>query len=82
MMATKKHAERLETLIEVIITSPSMSSCFSNTASILRSLRARFHLNMTEKKLQQHVETLVESSINSLTTKLYDSFQYLTNDIY
>ena len=28
-----------------------------------------------------HVDTMVEQSINSLTTKLYDGFQYLTNGI-
>lgn len=82
LVAARKHTERLVTLIEILITSPSMSACFSNTASILRSFRDRFHMNMTEQQLQQHVDTLVDTSIHSITTKLYDGFQYFTNGIF
>lgn len=82
LITARKHSDRLATLIEILITSPSMSSCFSNTASIMRSLRDRFHMNMTEEQLQQHVDTLVESSMHSITTRLYDGFQYLTNGIF
>ncbi|UXI21511.1 hypothetical protein NH340_JMT07454 [Sarcoptes scabiei] len=82
LIAARKHSDRLITLIEILITSPSMSSCFSNTASILRSLKERFHMNMTEEQLEQHVDSMVEESISSVTTKLYDAFQYLTNDIF
>ena len=38
-------------------------------------------MNLTEEQLQLLVDNLVESSLNSLTTKLYDGFQYLTNGI-
>lgn len=38
-------------------------------------------MNMTETQLQLHVDSLVDASMNSLTTKLYDSFQYMTNGI-
>ena len=82
LVAARKHSDRLVILIEILITSPSMASCFSNTASILRSLRERFHMNMTEAQLQIYVQQLVEASMYSITTKLYDGFQYLTNGIF
>ena len=82
LLAARKHSDRLVNLIEILITSPSMATCFSNTPSILRSLRERFHMNMTEDQLQQHVDSLVEASMHSLTTKLYDGFQYFTNGIF
>ena len=81
-IAARKHSDRLVNLIEILITSPSMASCFSNTATILRSLRERFHMNLTEDQLQQHTDSLVEASMHSITTKLYDGFQYFTNGIF
>ena len=47
----------------------------------MRGLKDRFHMNLTEEQLQLLVDNLVESSLHSLTTKLYDGFQYLTNGI-
>ena len=38
-------------------------------------------MNLSEEKLEHLVDTMVEQSINSLTTKLYDGFQYYTNGI-
>lgn len=47
----------------------------------MKALKDRFHLNLTEEQLQLLVDNLVESSLNSITTKLYDGFQYITNGI-
>lgn len=38
-------------------------------------------MTLTEEQLQQRVEQLVDGSVRSITTKLYDSFQYVTNGI-
>lgn len=38
-------------------------------------------MNMTEEQLQLEVNRMVEGSIHSLSTKLYDGFQYFTNGI-
>lgn len=38
-------------------------------------------MNLTEVELQRKVEQLVQDSLNSLSTKLYDGYQYLTNGI-
>lgn len=55
--------------------------CFKNGAATVENLKSRFHTNLTEEKLQLEVDRMVESSIHSLSTKLYDGFQYLTNGI-
>ena len=44
-------------------------------------MKARFHMSLTEDQLHTLVDSMVSQSINSLTTKLYDGFQYLTNGI-
>lgn len=55
--------------------------CFGNGMNTIRQLKERFHMNLTEEQLQLYVDQLVESSLNSLTTSLYDKFQYFTNGI-
>ena len=44
-------------------------------------MKNRFHLNLTEDQLHGLVDNMVEQSIHSITTKLYDNFQYFTNGI-
>lgn len=61
--------------------SGSQLPCFKSGAATVQGLKNRFHLNLTEEQLQLLVENLVETSIHSLSTKLYDGFQYLTNGI-
>ena len=67
-------------LIEYIFTGSELP-CFSKGVSTIRQLKDRFHMNLTEEQLQLYVENLVESSLHSITTKLYDGFQYFTNGI-
>ena len=59
----------------------SQLPCFNNSASSVQSMKNRFHLNLTEDQLHGLVDTMVEQSIHSITTKLYDNFQYFTNGI-
>lgn len=56
--------------------------CFKNGCSAtVRNLRNRFHMNLTEQELERKVDQLIQDSLNSLSTKLYDGYQYLTNGI-
>jgi len=55
--------------------------CFGSGASTIKSLKERFHLNLTEEQMHLLIDSMVHSSINSLTTKLYDGFQYYSNGI-
>lgn len=49
--------------------------------STIRALRERFHMSLTEDQLHELVDSMVEGSMRSWTTKLYDGFQYITNGI-
>ncbi|KAG8197688.1 hypothetical protein JTE90_001612 [Oedothorax gibbosus] len=80
LVAARKHHERVITLVEIMQASCHLP-CFRNGASAIRALRERFHIGLTEEQLQLLVDSMVESSMHSLTTKLYDNFQYLTNGI-
>ncbi len=55
--------------------------CFNRGVGTVKGLKERFHLNQTEEQLQLTVDHMVDTSMNSLTTRLYDGFQYLTNGI-
>lgn len=62
--------------------SGSQLPCFKNGCSAtVRNLRSRFHMNLTEQELDRKVDQLIQDSLNSLSTKLYDGYQYLTNGI-
>lgn len=80
LVAARKHHERIVTLVEIMQASCQLP-CFKNGASAIRHLRDRFHMGLTEEQLQLLVDNMVESSMHSLTTKLYDNFQYITNGI-
>lgn len=59
----------------------SQLPCFKSGAATVQNLKNRFHLSTTEEQLQLLVDSMVESSIHSWSTKLYDGFQYITNGI-
>ncbi|XP_018009987.1 phosphatidylinositol 4-kinase beta [Hyalella azteca] len=80
MLAARKHHERILSLVEVM-SSGCKLACFRAGASVVPALKSRFHMNMTEEQLSAHLDSLVDNAINSLTTRLYDGFQYFTNGI-
>ncbi|KAI4459127.1 phosphatidylinositol kinase [Holotrichia oblita] len=80
LLAARKHQEMILPLVE-IMRSGSQLPCFKSGAATVQNLKNRFHLNMTEEQLQHEVDRMVEASIHSLSTKLYDNFQYFTNGI-
>jgi phosphatidylinositol kinase/protein kinase (PI-3 family) len=80
LVAARKHSDKLTSLVD-IMRAGSQLPCFTSSSSAVQSMKARFHMNLTEDQLHALVETMVSQSINSLTTKLYDGFQYLTNGI-
>ncbi|KAA0202912.1 hypothetical protein HAZT_HAZT001092 [Hyalella azteca] len=81
MLAARKHHERILSLVEVM-SSGCKLACFRAGASVVPALKSRFHMNMTEEQLSAHLDSLVDNAINSLTTRLYDGFQYFTNGIF
>ncbi|XP_031605177.1 phosphatidylinositol 4-kinase beta isoform X1 [Oreochromis aureus] len=79
LIAARKHMERVLQIVE-IMQQGSQLPCFHGS-STMRSLKERFHMSLTEEQLQLLIDQLVDGSMRSLTTKLYDGFQYLTNGI-
>lgn len=80
LIAARKHQDKLTSLVD-IMRAGSQLTCFTNSSSTVQAMKARFHLNLTEEQLHALVDTMVDQSIHSLTTKLYDNFQYFTNGI-
>jgi len=81
LLAARKHEDKIVSLVDIMRAAGSQLPCFASNASSVQSMKSRFHMNLSEEKLEILVETMVEQSINSLTTKLYDGFQYYTNGI-
>ncbi|XP_054620083.1 phosphatidylinositol 4-kinase beta-like isoform X2 [Dunckerocampus dactyliophorus] len=79
LIAARKHMDKVLHIVE-IMQQGSQLACFHGSGTI-RSLKERFHMSLTEEQLQVLVEQLVDGSMRSITTKLYDSFQYVTNGI-
>ena len=63
------------------VTTGSQLPCFGHGPSTVRNMRERFHMSLTEEQLDLLVNEMIDSSVQSLTTKLYDRFQYYTNGI-
>ncbi|XP_063173220.1 phosphatidylinositol 4-kinase beta isoform X4 [Candoia aspera] len=79
LIAARKHMDKVVQIVE-IMQQGSQLPCFHGSSTI-RNLKERFHMSMTEEQLQVLIEQLVDGSMRSITTKLYDGFQYLTNGI-
>uniref|UniRef100_A0AAY5K605 Phosphatidylinositol 4-kinase beta n=1 Tax=Esox lucius TaxID=8010 RepID=A0AAY5K605_ESOLU len=79
LIAARKHMDKVIQIVE-IMQQGSQLPCFHGSSTI-RSLKERFHMSLTEEQLQVLVEQMVDGSMRSITTKLYDGFQYLTNGI-
>ncbi|XP_036411441.1 phosphatidylinositol 4-kinase beta-like isoform X1 [Megalops cyprinoides] len=79
LIAARKHMEKVVQIVE-IMQQGSHLPCFHGSSTI-RNLKERFHMNLTEEQLQVLVEQMVDGSMRSITTKLYDGYQYITNGI-
>ncbi|XP_030640156.1 phosphatidylinositol 4-kinase beta isoform X2 [Chanos chanos] len=79
LIAARKHMEKVVQIVE-IMQQGSHLPCFHGSSTI-RNLKERFHMSLTEEQLQALVEQMVDGSMRSITTKLYDGFQYFTNGI-
>ncbi|KAL0946876.1 hypothetical protein HGRIS_013042 [Hohenbuehelia grisea] len=79
--AARKHCDRIITLVELMqkdSTLPCFAAFGEQTAS---QLRDRFQPMLTHSLVAEHVERLIESSIGSNWTRLYDSYQYYSQSI-
>ncbi|XP_069393563.1 phosphatidylinositol 4-kinase beta isoform X1 [Paralichthys olivaceus] len=79
LIGARKHMDRVLQIVEIMQQGTQLP-CFHGS-STMRGLKERFHMSLTEEQLQLLIDQLVDGSMRSLTTKLYDGFQYLTNGI-
>uniref|UniRef100_A0AC35TWP0 PI3K/PI4K domain-containing protein n=1 Tax=Rhabditophanes sp. KR3021 TaxID=114890 RepID=A0AC35TWP0_9BILA len=80
MIAARKHHDRIMTLMQ-IMTSNCEIPCFRYGCSLVEGMLERFHVQYTDDELHQLIFNMVEASRGSITTRLYDNFQYYTNGI-
>ncbi|XP_065171006.1 phosphatidylinositol 4-kinase beta isoform X2 [Atheta coriaria] len=80
LIAVKKHQDKIIPIVE-IMRSGSLLPCFKLGAATVQKMKKRFLTNLTEEQMQLEVERMVEDSMHSLSTKLYDGYQYITNGI-
>ena len=79
-VASRKHMGEILPLLEIILPESKLP-CLVGGKEAVKAFEDRFCLTMTEEALTAHVEQLVEGSLSSLRTQLYDQFQYLSNGI-
>jgi len=95
LIAARKHMDKLMPIVEIMQHGKkkfflnkilnyyflgSQLNCFSK-GNVTAGLKERFHSNMTDEQLEFDVEKMIDSSLNSLTTRVYDTYQYYTNGI-
>lgn len=79
-MAARKHMKSLIPIVELMI-ARSQLPCLESGPAVLEEFEDRFKLAMTEEQLSEYVDMLVDTSLESIRTALYDRFQYYSNGI-
>lgn len=78
----RKEAESIIILVEMMQRDSTLP-CFASGAATAQQLRQRFQLQMSDSEVDNFVEyQLIQKSSGSLSTRLYDQFQFLTQGIY
>ncbi|KAH8106978.1 kinase-like protein [Cristinia sonorae] len=77
----RKHCDRIITLVELMqkdSTLPCFAALGEQTAA---QLRERFQQGLTQSAVEEHVQRLIDTSLGSNWTRLYDSYQYYSQSI-
>lgn len=78
----RKEAENIIILVDMMQKDSGLP-CFASGASTAQQLRQRFQLQMSDSEVDNFVEyQLIQKSFGSLSTRLYDQYQFLTQGIY
>ncbi|CAL1704406.1 unnamed protein product [Somion occarium] len=80
--AARKHCDRIVTLVELMqkdSTLPCFTALGEQTAT---QLRERFQQGLTQSAVEEHVQRLIDTSLGSNWTRLYDSYQYYSQSIF
>ncbi|ADM11243.1 phosphatidylinositol-4-kinase catalytic subunit [Encephalitozoon intestinalis ATCC 50506] len=74
-MALRKHSSSLFRIMETMPGSSSVE-CFNRRE--LQNFKDRFRMDLNEERVEEHVTYLINKSLNSMGTGLYDSYQYFS----
>jgi len=79
--AARKHCDRIVTMVELMqkdSTLPCFAASGDQTAA---QLRERFQQALTHSLVVEHVDRLIDTSLGSTWSRLYDSYQYYSQSI-
>jgi len=79
--AARKHCDRIVTIVELMQKDSSMPCFAALGEQTAVQLRERFQQGLTHSLVAEHVEKLIETSLGSSWTRLYDSYQYYSQSI-
>jgi phosphatidylinositol 4-kinase len=79
-LAARKHMDKIMPILEIILPESKLP-CLVGGQVAVDAFRARFALTMTEEDLTIHVNALIDASLASMRTQLYDEFQRVSNGI-
>eukprot|EP00040_Diaphanoeca_grandis_P033195 m.202849 g.202849 ORF g.202849 m.202849 type:complete len:846 (-) comp32836_c0_seq1:65-2602(-) len=79
-IAARKHIKSLIPVIEVMVAG-SQLPCLGDEQYVLKEFVERFQLTLTEEQLSDYVDMLINTSLESVRTAIYDRFQYYSNGI-
>jgi len=79
-LVSRKHCDKICLLVEIMQLG-SQWPCFNRRAATVHDLKNRFFLGLTEEQLSTQIDGMISQAMRSLTTKLYDNYQYFTGGI-
>ncbi|KAI0180387.1 phosphatidylinositol 3 [Hypoxylon sp. FL1284] len=81
--ALRRSADNIIDLVSMMGLDSSMPCFAVGVGNVMMTLRQRFQLHLSADEAETYVETdLIQKSLGSYYTRLYDTFQYRTQGIY
>jgi phosphatidylinositol 4-kinase len=78
-LAVREHAERIVLLVEMM--GASGCPCFNAGPKVIKQLRRRFNLALSEEQCVETVLGMISDSIDAWSTRQYDFYQRILNGI-
>lgn len=79
--ATRKHCDRIITLVELMQKDSTLPCFIASGDQTANQLRDRFQPTLTHSLVGEYIDRLIDSSLGSHWTRLYDSYQYYSQSI-
>jgi len=80
--AARKHCDRIITLVELMQKDSAFPCFVALGEQTANQLRDRFQQGLTQVAVEEHVQKLIDTSLGSNWTRLYDSYQYYSQSIF